>query len=42
VSDVPWGGAFNPALTTMSLDDVDHVVPPVPGSVVDILTGKER
>src|SRR5207249_7664322 len=23
--DVPWGGAFNPALTTLSLDDVDHV-----------------
>jgi iron complex outermembrane receptor protein len=26
VSDeVPWGGAFNPALTTLSLEDVDHV-----------------
>ena len=23
--DVPWGGAFNPALTTVSLEDVDHV-----------------
>jgi outer membrane receptor protein involved in Fe transport len=23
--DVPWGGAFNPALTTLSLEDVDHV-----------------
>src|SRR5947207_2712468 len=23
--DVPWGGAFNPALTSLSLEDVDHV-----------------
>jgi outer membrane receptor protein involved in Fe transport len=23
--EVPWGGAFNPALSTLSLDDVDHV-----------------
>src|SRR5712691_1846547 len=23
--DVPWGGAFNPALATLSLEDVDHV-----------------
>src|SRR5207245_3146244 len=23
--DVPWGGAFNPALTSVSLEDVDHV-----------------
>jgi outer membrane receptor protein involved in Fe transport len=23
--EVPWGGAFNPALSTMSLEDVDHL-----------------
>ena len=23
--DVPWGGAFNPALTSLSLEDVDAV-----------------
>jgi iron complex outermembrane receptor protein len=23
--DVPWGGAFNPALASLSLEDVDHV-----------------
>ena len=25
VDDIPWGGAFNPALTTMSLRDVERV-----------------
>jgi iron complex outermembrane receptor protein len=25
VDTVPWGGAFNPALSTLSLDDVDHI-----------------
>jgi outer membrane receptor protein involved in Fe transport len=25
VDDVPWGGAFNPALATLDLDDVDHL-----------------
>src|SRR5262245_31551705 len=25
VDEVPWGGAFNPALSTLSLEDVDHV-----------------
>jgi outer membrane receptor protein involved in Fe transport len=25
VDNVPWGGAFNPALTTLSLEDVDRV-----------------
>ncbi|HMK91747.1 MAG TPA: TonB-dependent receptor [Thermoleophilia bacterium] len=25
VDGVPWGGAFNPALTTLSLTDVDHI-----------------
>src|SRR5207253_10718294 len=23
--DVPWGGAFNPALSTLSVEDLDHV-----------------
>ena len=25
VDEVPWGGAFNPALSTLSLEDLDHV-----------------
>src|SRR5262249_27061108 len=25
VDDIPWGGAFNPALTTLSLRDVDRI-----------------
>ena len=25
VDDVPWGGAFNPALSTLSIEDLDHV-----------------
>jgi iron complex outermembrane recepter protein len=25
VDDVPWGGAFNPALTTVDLEDVDRI-----------------
>ena len=25
VDDVPWGGAFNPALSTLSVEDLDHV-----------------
>jgi iron complex outermembrane recepter protein len=25
VDDIPWGGAFNPALTTLNLRDVDHI-----------------
>ena len=25
VDDVPWGGAFNPALTTLNLRDVDRI-----------------
>jgi outer membrane receptor protein involved in Fe transport len=25
VDGVPWGGAFNPALSTLDLDDVDHI-----------------
>jgi len=25
VDDIPWGGAFNPALTTLSLHDVDRI-----------------
>jgi outer membrane receptor protein involved in Fe transport len=25
VDDVPWGGAFNPALATLSLEDVDRI-----------------
>jgi outer membrane receptor protein involved in Fe transport len=25
VDEVPWGGAFNPALSTLSLEDLDHI-----------------
>jgi outer membrane cobalamin receptor len=25
VDGVPWGGAFNPALSTLDLRDVDHI-----------------
>lgn len=25
VDGVPWGGAFNPALTTLDLNDIDHI-----------------